>query len=100
LRCRGAIVEEAGKRGPTLEDVLDGFAGLAILGNPDALLAQPSLNAMMSGRLCSVRMPTRCCATKLLISRSMANNASMCTTASLAIGALLIRPRSKNLRRA
>jgi hypothetical protein len=35
-----------------------------------------------------------------LISRSMANSASMRSTASMAIGALFSRARSKNLRRA
>jgi hypothetical protein len=55
---------------------------------------------MMSGRLRSVRTFTRCCGAEPLISRSMANSASMRVTASLAIGALLILAKSKNLRRA
>jgi hypothetical protein len=42
---------------------------------------------MMSGRLRSASAAMRCCGPRLLISRSMANNASMQTTAPLAIGA-------------
>ena len=51
---------------------------------------------MTSGRLRSWRI--RSCGGMPLISRSMANSTSMRSTASTAIGALLIRARSKNLR--
>jgi hypothetical protein len=42
----------------------------------------------------------RSCGGRPLISRSMANSASIRSTASIAIGAFLSRARSKNLRRA
>jgi hypothetical protein len=57
-------------------------------------------SAVTNGRLRLVRAPTRCGGARPLISRSMANSASMRPTASLAIGALLIVASSKNLRRA
>ena len=37
-----AVVEEAGERSPALEAVVDGLAGIAVLGDPGALLAQPA----------------------------------------------------------
>jgi hypothetical protein len=43
-------------------------------------------NARMSGRLRSMRTPTRSDGARPLISRSMPNSASMRATASLAIG--------------
>jgi hypothetical protein len=42
-KLQAAIIEEAGERGPTLEAVIDGLAGVAVLGHPGALLAQPIL---------------------------------------------------------
>lgn len=57
-------------------------------------------SSMISGRLRSWRTRRRCCGMRPLISRSMANRTSMRLTASAAIGALLSRARSKNLRRA
>ena len=72
-----------------------------LAGELGALLAQPgSPVEMTSGRLRSSRTATRSCGVRPLISRSMANSASMRSTASIAIGALLMRARSKNLRRA
>ena len=47
-------------------------------------------SSMMSGRLRSWRTRTRSCGVMPLISRSMANSASMRSTASIAIGALLM----------
>jgi hypothetical protein len=44
-------------------------------------------NAATSGRLRSVRTATRCGGARPLISRSMANSASIRATASVAIGA-------------
>ena len=41
--AQAAVVEEAGQRGPALEAVVDGLAGVAVLGDPGALLAQPGL---------------------------------------------------------
>ena len=41
--AQAAVVEEAGQRSPALEAVLDGLAGVAVLGHPGALLAQPGL---------------------------------------------------------
>jgi hypothetical protein len=38
-----AVVEEAGERYPALDAVVDGFAGLAALGDPGTLLTQPAL---------------------------------------------------------
>src|SRR5215467_9048512 len=37
-----SIIEEASERIPTLETVVDGLAGLAVLGDLRTLLAQPS----------------------------------------------------------
>jgi hypothetical protein len=53
-----------------------------------------------SGRLCSLRTCWRSCGGLPAMSRSMANSASIRSTASIAIGALASRARSKNLRRA
>src|SRR5262245_25876289 len=39
--AQAAIVEEAGERYPAGEAVGDGFAGLALTGEPGALLTQP-----------------------------------------------------------
>ena len=41
--AQAAIIEEAGQRRPALEAVVDGLAGIAVLGDPGALLAQPGL---------------------------------------------------------
>jgi len=57
-------------------------------------------SATTSGRLRSLRTRLRSCGGLPFISRSIANSASMRSTASIAIGALLMRARSKSLRRA
>jgi hypothetical protein len=57
-------------------------------------------SASTRGRLRSCLTFLRSTGDSPLISRSMANSASMRATASIAIGALLSRARSKNLRRA
>jgi len=57
-------------------------------------------SAAASGRLRSLRTRIRSCGAAPLISRSMANSASMRSTASIAIGAWFSRAKSKNLRRA
>jgi len=41
--AQSAVVKEASECSPALEAVIDGFAGLAVLGDPCALLAQPGL---------------------------------------------------------
>jgi hypothetical protein len=41
--AQSAIVKEAGECGPAPEAVIDGFAGLAVLGDPRVLLAQPNI---------------------------------------------------------
>ena len=61
-------------------------------GELAALLAQQVSGATTSGRLRS--LPPRSCG-GALISRSIANSTSMRSTASIAIGALLMRARSK-----
>jgi hypothetical protein len=50
-----SIVEEAGERCPALEAVVDGLTGLAVLGNPGALLA---VNAVSNFLTCAeVKFP-------------------------------------------
>ena len=68
--------------GPAIEAVLDRLGDLVAI----------------SGRLRSLRTRLRSCGDAPLISRSIANSASMRSTASIAIGALLIRARSKAAR--
>ena len=63
-----AVDEEAGQRGPALEAVVDGLAGVAVLGHPGALLTQPDSSAVTSGRPRSVRTATCCGGARLLIS--------------------------------
>ena len=55
-------------------------------------------SSVTSGRLRSLRTRCRSGGGLPLMSRSIANSASMRSTASIAIGALLSRARSKNLR--
>jgi hypothetical protein len=55
-------------------------------------------SSTIRARLRSWRTRNRSCEARPLISRSMANRTSMRLTASAAIGALLSRARSKNLR--
>jgi hypothetical protein len=57
-------------------------------------------NSAVNGRLRSWRAARRSSGEAPLISRSMANSASMRLTVSMAIGAFLSRARSKNFRRA
>ena len=57
-------------------------------------------NSVTSERLRSLRTRCRSGGGLPLMARSIANSASMRSTASIAIGALLSRARSKNLRRA
>src|SRR3954470_17995496 len=40
--AEASVVEETGERGPQLEAVVDGLAGVTVLGDPGALLAQPA----------------------------------------------------------
>jgi hypothetical protein len=73
--AEAASIEEAGERDPALEAVVDRLADITVLGDSLALLG-----------------------VRPLISRSMANRTSKLLTASAAIGALLMRAKSKNLR--
>jgi len=66
---------------------------------PRCVRSQVSSSAI-SGRLRSFRTARRCCGVMPLISRSVADRASMRSTAAIAIGAFCSRAKSKNLRRA
>src|SRR4051794_13821157 len=97
--AKAPIIQEAGECVPAVEAVVDSFGSVAVLGEPGTLFAQPVCNSIMSGRLRSWRTRARSGGVRPLISRSMANRTSMRSTAAAAIGALLRRARSKNLRR-
>jgi hypothetical protein len=93
--AEAAIVEEAGERGPTLEAVVDRLGGLVLGGELGALLRSQISSSATSGRLRSLRTARRCSDESPLISRSMANRASMRSTDLTAIGAFCSRARSK-----
>src|ERR1700738_990022 len=98
--AKAPIIEEAGEGVPAVEAVVDRFGRVAVFGEPGTLFAQPSLQFDDQWPATLLAQALRSCGMRPLISRSMANRTSMRLTASAAIGALLSRARSKNLRRA
>lgn len=87
------VIEEAGERIPTLEQIIDCLAGIVMLREFGTLLAQPHLqfaDKREAVLLSHAQPPLR---------HSMVKRASMRLTASASIGALLSRARSKSLRR-
>ena len=98
--AQAAIVEEAGERVPAPQAIVDRLAGIAVLGDARTLLAQPALQLDDERPAAFVADGDALLAVIPLMSRSIANSASIRLTASAAIGALLRRARSKNLCRA
>jgi hypothetical protein len=96
--AQAAIVKKADKAAPAVEAVGDRLGGLAVGRQLRPLRLQPELQFGDERPAGSARTRCRSGGGLPLMSRSIANSASMRATASIAIGALLSRATSKNFR--